>query len=180
MSITIAWILVAVAIAVVVSLWLGSKPAINELPDPGAFARLLRLLVSRGVHKAGIRGTLTICVKAEPKRRIVFTKSIGPSNEGGFNAAFPNEHWTEPYYEPFRTELDRRGISYQETRENGIPTLKFDFGRDVGGAYVVTKTLFDDVVRVRLHQDCAAFFRNVVLRNTPDLTGVDAPDEGWG
>lgn len=152
----------------------------NELPDPGAFARLLRLLVSRGVHKAGIVGTLTICVKAEPKHRIVFSKLVDSSGQPGFNASFVRDRWAEGYYERFRAELDRRGISYQAIERNANPALVFSFGRDTGGAYVTTKTLFEDVFGVRLHRDCAGFFRNVVLRNTPHLTGVDAPDDGWG
>ena len=152
----------------------------NDLPDPGAFARLLRLLVSRGVHKAGIIGSLTICVRAEPRRRIVFSKFVDPSGRAGFNASFPRDRWAEEYYEPFRAELDRRALSYQETRHNGQLALEFAFGRDAGGAYVVAKTLFEDVFHVRFHQDCVGFFRNVVLRNTPRLTGVHAPDEGWG
>jgi hypothetical protein len=150
----------------------------NDLPDPGAFARLLRLLVSRGVHRAGIIGSLTICVRAEPRRRIVFSKFVDPSGQADFNASFARDRWAEESYEPFRAELDRRGISYQETHPDGQPTLEFAFGRDAGGAYVVTKTLCEDGFRVRLHQDCVGFFRNVVRRNTPNLTSVDAPDEG--
>ncbi len=61
-----------------------------------------------------------------------------------------------------------------------MPALAFTFGRDSGGAYVVTKTLFEDVLGARVHRDCVGYFRNVVITNAPRLAGVDAPDEGWG
>ena len=174
------WILIVIAIAVLVWLLWPSAPALNEMPNPAALDRLLRLLVSRGVLRANVTGTLTICVRDNPQHCLVFTKTSIPGGNAGFSAAFPRERWTEPYYERFRGELDRRGIPYQEVRTGNVPSLRFELGRDLGGAYVVTKTLFGDVLGVDLHRDCVAFFRNVVLLNTPALTGVDAPDEGWG
>ena len=176
-----AWILILLGLAILIWLFLlPSAPAMNELPDPGALGRMLRLLVSRGVHKAGIKGTLTVCVKGDRQRRLVFTKCISALGEAGFRAALSRESWAEPYYERFCAELDRRGIPYEEIRAGAVPTLAFELGRDAGGAYMVTKTLFEDVLGLRLDRDCVAYFRDVVIRNTPRLTGVDAPDEGWG
>jgi len=173
------WIFIVAAIAVLV--WvLGQAPAMNELPDPQALARLFRLLISRGVFKAGISGTLTVCVREEPRRCLVFTKTSNPESGIGVAAALSRVPWAEPYYDKFRAELDRRGIPYQEIDTKTLPTLRFELGRDLGGAYVVAKIFFQDVLGVNLHRDCVAFFRDVVLRNTPSLTGVDAPDEGWG
>lgn len=110
----------------------------------------------------------------------MFTKTAIPEGGAGFAAEFPRVKWTEPYYDKFRTELDRRGISYQEIGTESTQTLRFVLGRDIGGACVVAKLLFENALGIDLHRDCVAFFRNVVLRNTPELTGVDAPDEGWG
>src|SRR5688572_13884805 len=120
------WIVVVAAIGVLVWVLLRQAPAMNELPDPQALARLFRLLVSRGVLKAGISGTLTICVRDERRRCMVFTKTSDAEGGVGVAAALTREQWTEPYYDKFRAELNRRGIPYREMDTKGLPTLRFE------------------------------------------------------
>jgi hypothetical protein len=127
-----------------------------------------------------VKATLTVCVRADEQRRLVFQKEITEAGEVGFRAEFPRAAWTEPYYQPYRAELARRGVPHREVVGRAGPTLTFEFGRDFGGAYVVARVLFEDVMGLRLERDCVAYFRDIVIPNAPHLTGVDAPDEGWG
>jgi hypothetical protein len=175
------WVLVALAATAVVW-WLlrPAAPYANPLPDPGAVARMLRLLLSRGVHAAGIRGSLAICLRDDPQRQLVFRKYIRDSGGMGFDAEFALEPWSEPFYGRFRDELVRRGVPHGElTREAG-PVLTFDFGRDLGLAHVVVHVLFEDAMGASVARDCVGIFRDCVPVNAPHLTGVDAPNEGWG
>jgi hypothetical protein len=80
--------------------------------------------------------------------------------------------WAEPYYEKYRAELDRRGVRYDVVYTTGTRSLVFALGRDFGGAYVVTRILFQDILGARLHQDCVLYFRDTLIRNVPRLTGV--------
>lgn len=175
------WLVVA-AIAALVLLclsWRG-KPYLNDMSDPGALAHLLRLLLSRGVHKAGIRGTLTVCDRSNPIRRLIFRKYIRGQNEMGFEATLPLEAWSEIYDLQLRAELDRRGLNYRDAVTPTGKQMEFDLGRDFGGAYMLARVLFEDVMGLRVRRDCGAYFRDVMISNTPRLTGVDDPEEGWG
>jgi hypothetical protein len=174
-----AWLIGIGLIAAIGRLWWWSTgPVPNDIPDPGTLARMLRILMYRGVFRPSLQATLTICLRSEHERRLVFTKVIDEKGSPGFRAAFPREAWTVPFFDVFRNELDRRGVLYRETTVANAPVLTFDFGQDFGGAYVVTQVLFG-ALGARLHEDCVGTLRDVVIKNAPRLTGVDHPAEVW-
>jgi len=150
----------------------------NALDDPGAVSRFLRLLISRGVHKGPIRGTLTICIRERPECTLVFTKYLGTDGKPGFAAELRREDWFEVHYDAFRTELRRRGVPHTEIT-NPRPLLKFDCGQNYGQGLVLTQILFEDVLKAPLATDCVAYWRHVVIDNKPEWTGVDDPDTNW-
>ena len=159
--------------------WLATWPAANDIPNPAFFARSLRLLISRGVHKGPVRASLLLCPRGEKGRRLVFVKYIDPTRGTGIKAELARDGWASTHYASLRAELDRRGVAYVESASRDGPALRFDFGRDAGGAYLVARLLFEEMLGLRLHQDCVVYFRDVVLVNAPELTGVDDPNENW-
>lgn len=172
------WVWLGLAAAGVAWLWhWGTRPAPNELSAPGALAVLLRYLLSHGVYKAGIRGSLTVCVRVAPERRLVFTKYIREPAGAGFEAEFPLEAWSEPYYAALRDELVRRGVPHGEVARATGPALTFDFGRDFGLAHAVTRLLFEDAMRMGVARDCIAYYRDTLVTHHAGLTGVDAPED---
>ena len=130
------------------------------------------------MHAGGVQGTLVICVRSDPKQRIIFTKYI-EGESIGFRATIPRESWIDAYLSRLKAELDRRSVPYLESRLLHEPPMTFNLGTDFGGAYVVTCLLFNEVMGVHLHRDCVAYFHDTLIDNTPRLTGVDAPDELW-
>ena len=140
---------------------------------------MLALLLSRGVHKAGIRGSLTICERSAPERRLILTKYIREPAVAGFEAQLPGEPWSELLYDAFRTALDRYSIKYREVGTPPHRSIECDLARDFGGAYMVARLLFEDTMGLNLARDCVAYYRNVVLSNRPDLTGDDADKPHW-
>jgi hypothetical protein len=173
------WLSAMLALAGVVWLWRrGNKPYANPLPASGSLARPLQLLLSRGIHAHGIRGTLQLCLRIDPQQRIVFTKYIEGANTG-FRATIPREAWVATHLPALLTELDGRGIPYRLLQSHERNALAFDLGKDYGGAHMVARLLFEDVMGLRLSRDCVVYFHDVMLANSPKFTGVDAPDEGW-
>jgi hypothetical protein len=175
------WALVALGAAAVVAflLW-PPAPHPNPLADSRMLPRMLRLLLSRGVYAGEMRGSLAVCLREDPQRRFVFRKYIRDAGVTGFETEFPLEGWSEPFYARFRDELVRRGVPHRELTSERGPMLAFDFGRDFGLAHVVVHVLFEDVMGARVARDCVGYFHDCLLINSPRLTGVDAPDEGWG
>ena len=173
---TMRWYLaLTVGVAIVWWFWVrGMRPATNELSHPGAIANLLRYLMARGVYRSGIVGTVTVCDRDNPEHCLVFSKYIREA-QPGVRAEFPRVSWSEPYFAAFRTELVRRGVPHQELVHSSGSTLAFDFGRDLGGAHVVTHVLFEDVLGRRVARDCVAYFRDTLVVDSPRLTGIDAP-----
>ena len=153
------------------ALW-PSPPYMNPIPDAAFLTHSLQMLLKLGVHRAGVIGTMTVCLREAPTHRLVFTKQIDDGGEIGFRAEFTRELWAEPHYEKYRAELDRRGVRYDVVYRTGTRSLVFALGRDFGGAYVVTRILFEDVLGARLHRDCVLYFRDTLIRNVPRLTGV--------
>jgi hypothetical protein len=172
-----SWLLGILGAAVIVWLLSPSPPSMNPVPDAAALTEGLRLLLKQGVHRAGIKGTLTVCMKDDKARRLTFTKQIGEYGGIGFSAAFIHEAWAEQYYEKFRAELDRRGIRYEVVYTSGTRSLVFELGRDFGGAYVVTRILFEDVLEARLNRECVMYLRDTLVRNIPRLTGVPKSED---
>jgi hypothetical protein len=169
------WYIALAVAAAIVWIWRrGMRPHPFELSYPGAIASLLRFLMVRGVYKSGIVGTATVCDRDHPEHCLVFSKYIRDA-QPGVRAEFPRVSWSEPYFDSFRTELVRRGVPHQELVQPSGPTLAFDFGRDLGGAHVVTHVLFEDVLGRRVARDCVAYLRDTVDVDSPRWTGVDAP-----
>ena len=174
-----AWLLGLGLIAAFLRLWWWSTgPVPNDIPDPGMFARMLRILLYRGVYRPSLQATLTICLRNDHEHRLVFTKVIDEKGSPGFMAALPRDAWMVPFFDAFRSELDRRSVRYRELTVADTPVLTFDFEQDFGGAYVVAQVLFD-ALGARLHEDCVGTLRHTVFKNVPRLTGVDHPAEVW-
>lgn len=176
---TMAW---AVGLSVVAALlWAWKKlndPVWNDIPTPGTFALMLRVLMYRGIHQPSCQGTLTVRVRSDRSRWLRFTKVIDAGGSPGFTAYYPRNHHTAPFYDAFRAELARRGVPYRELGSSDNPSLTFDFGRDVGGAYV-TMQLLCNAWGARLHEDCIGLLRDTLFKNVPQLTGVDHPANPW-
>ena len=171
------WLLGAFALTVVAWLWRkGMEPAANDLSDPRALARMLRILLSRGIHKGDVRASLTIQLRTKAHPQLVFRKYIDATGQAGVRAVVTHSTTPSPPDDRFRAELVRRGIAYAETADG----FSLDIGRDFGLALVATQVLFQDVAGGSVARDCVAYFRDVVASNSPALTGVDAPDDGWG
>ena len=101
---------------------------------------------------------MTVCLRDAPTHRLVFTKQIDEAGQIGFRAEFTRELWAEPYYEKYRAELDRRGVRYDVVYRTGTRSLVFVLERDFGGAYVVTRTLFEDIwARAFIRTACCIF-----------------------
>src|SRR5215208_4959994 len=174
------WLAWAAGVGGLLALWRwSSRPAANDIHDPAFFARSLRLLLSRGVHKGSVRATLLVCPRGDKGRGLVYTKYIDADRGAGVEAEIASDGWVAPHYAALKSELDQRGIRYAESTGADGPRLRFDFGKDFGGAYMVARILYDDVLDLRLHRDCVVYWRDVVMENAPKLTGVDAPEEGW-
>ena len=150
----------------------------NDIPDPGVFTRMLRILMYRGVCRPSLQATLTVYLRSTPERRLVFTKVISEEGRPGFRAALPREAWMLAAFDVVRSELDRRGVRYAKPAPTSAAVLTFELGQDIGAAYVITQVLFG-ALGARLHQDCAGILRHTVFKNTPRLTGVDHPAEVW-
>jgi hypothetical protein len=172
------WLIAILGAVCLVWLWIkGSAPAKNRFSDGASLARGLRLLMSRGIHANGLRGTLTVFVEAAPEQRMVFTKHI-ENAAVGVRATLPSEAWALEHLSTFQSELEGRGIPYRVG--DGAAAMIFDLGQDFDGAYMVARLWFEDTMGKRLTRDCVATFRDVMLSNSPRFTGVDDPDTGWG
>lgn len=158
--------------------WWVTGPVPNDIPDPATFTRMLRILMYRGVHRPLLQATLTIYLRNEPERRLVFTKVIDQKGLPGFSAVLPRDAWMGASFDTIRSELDRRGIRYAENAPPDAAVLTCDLGQDVGGAYVIAQVLFG-ALGAHLHRDCLGILRHAVFENTPRLTGVDHPDQVW-
>ena len=171
------WLAATLGFAALIWLWrMGTEPFANPISDGASLARALRLLLNRGVHADGIRGTLTISLARASAQRLVYAKYI-EAQMVGFRATVPNELWVQAYLPALKAELDRRGIPFRTGEEPAALTIELK--TDCGGAYMIARLLFEDTLGHRIARDCVATFRNVMNVNAPRFTGVDEPDDGW-
>lgn len=159
------WILILVIVAFLTWLiYLGGKPGVNELSAPHALAKALSHLFRYGTQGA----TLSVFSKIEPEKRVIVTKHILALDNVALVVSIAFKDATDAAR--FRDDLARRGV--QEPVQAGVNAVRFDVGRDVGLAHVVTTVALRDVFGLSIERDCTGEFRNVIARNVPKLTGL--------
>ena len=108
-------------------LWLPpNEPAANEPLTQEAVAAVLEMLLYRGLDG----GSVTITVRDDP-RTLTLVKYVRGPRAVGIRSEFPLEAWSEPFYEPFRTEfaigvrLDTHCVAYfsKEVLTVDLPSL---------------------------------------------------------
>ena len=172
-----AWVIGILVVALIAWGLSPARPFPNPIPHERALTEALRTLLNQGLHHFGRSGRLVVCIKTEPERRLVFTKYIRVPRDVGFQATVERSSWPDPHFDNFRSELDRREVRYDVSREGDPEVVSLNFGRDFSGAYAVTRILFEDVLGMRINRDCVMYAHDVLVRNIPSATGVDRSDE---
>ena len=155
------------------------KPVPNEPLTEPLIRALLEFLLYRGVANRAISptrwGGLTIHVRDDP-RRMELSKYLDAKGQSGIRLELPGEPWTARYVEPFREELQRRGIAFVEEPSYDAqdpPTMRLDVGHDLGLAQLILVILFEHVFGVRLARDCVGLFNQHILAfEVPRLSGA--------
>lgn len=158
--------------------WWLTSPALNPIPDAAAFAKMLRLLMARGVHTHALKGTARVYRRTDRTCFLIFEKTLDGGSPG-FVAWIPRVASNIRLLERVRADLDARGIPVAVHDGLSPRIATFTFGRDIGAAYLVAQVIAGQMMGVDLHKDCDVAFFHCVTDNHPRLTGVDAPDARW-
>ena len=172
------WVLAAVLAILFVWFWSwGTTPTPIEFSEPNALARVLRVVVMRGVYKADVRGRLEISVQQSRQPALVFTKSKMGAGNFGVTATVPRAALNDNLFERLRSELTTRRVVFSDRPEKDEPCLSVEVGCDFGLALVLAQLLFQDILGGSFARDGVGYMRDVLIGNHPSLTGVDAPNE---
>lgn len=164
------WLLLIPIGALLVWGLMPAKPLHHELPTPAAVHGAFETLLRQGLDG----GRLTIYVRDRPDQRLVFTKYIRAPGDVGMRSSFSPEPNLNDAYEALKNALTQRGIAFSARHVDGKRAIEIDYGRDIGLVDRVAHLVFGEVFKVRLESDCLVFAENVLVRNIPRATGVDA------
>src|SRR5258705_12722537 len=100
------WVLVATLITLFVWFWSwGNEPTPIHFTQSNTLARVLRVVVMRGVYKADLRGRLELFRQQNKTPTLVFTKSRGRDDEFGVTATVRRTQLPGSQFERLRAEL---------------------------------------------------------------------------
>jgi hypothetical protein len=145
-----------------------SKPIAVDLVEPRTVEAVLRTLMAQGIDGAELK----ICLRQQPDQCLIFKKYIQSSGQIGCRVSAFEATWTAPVINTFRAELGARGIPVDRSGLVGQSGVTIDCHHDLGLAQVLLRSFFGDVLHQDVERDCVAFFRDVLVRNVPRLTGT--------
>ena len=170
------WAILATVAFGIVGLWRQAiAPAVNLVEDGARLGQALRLLLAYGIDGA----RLVVRRREAPDQALSFVKYIVRPGEVGLRAECVAASQSPDAYGRFADELRRRAVPHEQVVGPHGPAIRFDFGRDVGLGLLVAQVFFEEGLGVRL-SGTEALFHDVLIKNVPRLTGIDAPDVDWG
>lgn len=133
---------------------------------------MLQYLLDHDVSGARLR----FQVRDDRSRELRFVKYIRARNDVGFRCIFRPPTQDRESLDRLAKELSERGITNNRVKSHGgLDELVVECEHDIGMAHMILRLVFERVLGTRVEGHCVAYFDNVLISNSPRLTGVDAP-----
>ena len=160
----------ATAVIAVLLMWffIPGKPLPKDLDSPDALAQALEYLRNRGIEG----GELRIQARDDTRMTVVVIKHIVESNNIELQANVTDEAMRDGAYEAVKAALAARGVAYGEDDRNGRRTLMLRVRGSLAELEVFVQTVMNSGFDKAVSPDCVAYFRNVLVWNMPNVTGV--------
>jgi hypothetical protein len=160
----------AAVIAILVTwLFIPGKPLPVPFDSPDALSHMLEHVRRKGLEG----GELRIQAKNNDRMAVVVIKRIVASNSIELRGTVSDEAMLYGGYGAVKAALAERGIGYDEGDLNGRRTLMLRVRGSLAELEVFVERAMDlGFGKKSLSSDCVAYFRNVLLRNMPSVTGV--------
>lgn len=144
------------------------KPLPKLLDSPDALPQALEHLRSQGLEG----GELRVQAKDDSRMIVVIVKHIVASNQIELRGSVTDEAMLDGGYEAVEAALAAGGISYGEGDLNSRRTLTLRMRGSLAELEAFISTAMNLGFGKTVSSDCVAYFRNVLVRNIPSVTGV--------
>lgn len=156
------FISVVIFILLILFWYFGKKPAIHKNISQEDLKKYFEVLLYRGYD----RGYMIIQVSMDKrfKRFLQVSKYIGDKNKLGLQFDYPLANWSKPYYEKFKSILNKNRIKFEieKTDQDKIPEfLVIDVEKDLDKAYKISKLALQELYSLSPDDLIKLYFINV-------------------